>query len=66
MPDSLANISPEVASFLDYATVEKGLASNSIVSYGRDLHKFTAYLQKSNLELDQVRHEHIRKFLETL
>lgn len=66
MPESIAKISSEVASFLDYATVEKGLASNSIVSYGRDLHKFTAYLQKSNLELDQVRHEHIRKFLETL
>ncbi len=66
MPDSLAKISSEVASFLDYATVEKGLASNSIVSYGRDLQKFAAYLHKSNLELDQVRHEHIRKFLETL
>lgn len=66
MPDSLAKTSPEVASFLDYATVEKGLASNSIVSYGRDLQKFAAYLHKSKLELDQVRHEHIRKFLETL
>ncbi len=66
MPDSLAKISSEVASFLDYATVEKGLASNSIVSYGRDLQKFAAYLHKSNLELDQVRHEHVRKFLETL
>jgi integrase/recombinase XerD len=66
MPDSLAKISSEVASFLDYATVEKGLASNSIVSYGRDLHKFASYLHKSNLDLDQVRHEHIRKFLETL
>jgi integrase/recombinase XerD len=66
MPDPHANISLEVATFLDYATVEKGLASNSIVSYGRDLRKFAEYLHNSKLPLDQVRHEHIRKFLETL
>jgi integrase/recombinase XerD len=66
MPDPLANNSSEVATFLDYATVEKGLAPNSIASYGRDLRKFAAYLDKSKLSLDHVRHEHIRKFLETL
>jgi len=66
MPDSLANISSEVASFLDYATVEKGLAQNSIVSYRRDLRKFAEYLHKSKLPIEQVRLEHIRKFLETL
>ena len=66
MPESLGNISSEVSTFLDYATVEKGLASNSIASYGRDLSKFAAYLRKSNLPLDQVRHEDIRRFLETL
>ena len=66
MPDPLANIWSEVASFLDYATVEKGLAPNSITSYGRDLRKFAAYLHKSKLALEKVRHEDIRKFLETL
>lgn len=66
MPDSLANISSEVLSFLDYATVEKGLAPNSIASYGRDLRKFAAQLNKSELTIEQVRHEHIRNFLETL
>jgi len=66
MPDPSANISSEVASFLDYARVEKGLASNSIVSYGRDLRKFAVYMGNSGLALDKVRHEHLRKFLESL
>jgi len=66
MTGPLANISSEVASFLDYATVEKGLAPNSILSYGRDLRKFAAYLHNSDLALERVRHEDIRKFLETL
>jgi integrase/recombinase XerD len=66
MPDSLANISPEVASFLDYATVEKGLAPNSLQSYGRDLRRFAGYVCQKKLALDEVRHEHIRNFLESL
>jgi integrase/recombinase XerD len=66
MPEPLANISSEVASFLDYATVEKGLAANSVSSYGRDLRKFAQYLQDSKLSLEEVRHEQVRKFLETL
>lgn len=66
MPDPIINISTEVAGFLDYARVEKGLAANSVVSYGRDLRKFATFLQTSRLTLDSVRHEHIRKFLESL
>lgn len=60
------SVSAEVASFLDYARVEKGLSPNSISGYRRDLQKFFIYLQESHLELDRVRHEDIRKFLESL
>ena len=66
MPAPPGKISLEVASFLDYATVEKGLAPNSIAGYGRDLRKFAGYLHNSKLALAQVRREHIRRFLETL
>jgi integrase/recombinase XerD len=66
MLDPVTDLPSAVASFLDYVRVEKGLAPNSVTSYQQDLRKFVQYLQKSNLELEKVRHEHIRKFLETL
>lgn len=33
-------------SFLDYLSVEKGLSRNTILSYGRDLHKFLLHLKR--------------------
>jgi integrase/recombinase XerD len=66
MPDPFANISSEVDVFLDYARVEKGLAANSIESYGRDLRKFAIYLRGAGLRLEKVKREHVRKFLESL
>lgn len=66
MPDSNDHIPTEVASFLDYARVEKGLASNSVTSYQRDLRKFDLYIHGAGLKLDEIRYEHLRKFLESL
>jgi integrase/recombinase XerD len=66
MLGSPANVLSEVADFLDYARVEKGLSPNSITSYRQDLQKFVLYLQESGLELGQIRHENLRKFLESL
>ena len=58
--------SPELSAFLDYARVEKGLASNSIASYRRDLLKFTAFLRYRSVALKNVTRGDIRDFLAEL
>jgi len=58
--------SPELSAFLDYARVEKGLASNSIASYRRDLLKFTAFLRYRSVALESVTRDDIRDFLAEL
>ncbi len=35
----------DVASFQNYLTAERGLADNTVISYGRDLRKFARYLE---------------------
>lgn len=57
---------PELAAFLDYVRVEKGLAANSIASYRRDLLKFTDYLKRSSLSFEQVSRDDLRSFLAEL
>ena len=63
-PDRVA--SPELSAFLDYARVEKGLASNSIASYRRDLLKFTAFLRHRSVALENTTRDDIRDFLAEL
>ncbi len=61
-----SSTSTELNEFLDYARVEKGLASNSIESYGRDLVEFVGYLRRGRKSLDRVNREDIRDFLASL
>jgi integrase/recombinase XerD len=56
----------EVRSFLDYIRVEKGLASNTVLAYGRDLMKFVSYLSRHDRSFAEVKREDIRDFLATL
>jgi integrase/recombinase XerD len=58
--------SPELNAFLDYARVEKGLASNSIASYRRDLLKFIAFLRLRDVGLETATRDDIRDFLAEL
>ncbi|MEA2462787.1 MAG: integrase/recombinase XerD [Acidobacteriota bacterium] len=52
--------------FLDYLSVEKGLAKNSLSAYSVDLRHFGHYLNDSSLEIDRVERIHIVKYFQLL
>jgi integrase/recombinase XerD len=55
-----------VTSFLRYVLVEKGLAATTIQSYRSDLRKFSSFLKRSKLQLEDVRTRHIVDYLAEL
>jgi len=57
---------PELIEYLDYARVEKGLASNSITSYRRDLTEFADHLRRERKRLTRTNRDDIRRFLASL
>ncbi len=52
--------------FLDYLTVEKGLAKNSIASYRIDLRHFGHWLANQKLDLEKVERVHIVRYFQAL
>jgi integrase/recombinase XerD len=53
--------------FLSYLRVEKGLSQNTILAYGRDLKRFTAFLaSRRKREIGEVNREDIVDFLSSL
>jgi len=52
--------------YLDYLTVEKGLAKNSLSSYGTDLRRFGAWLDAHSLETDSVQRQQITRYFQSL
>jgi len=53
--------------FLSYCRVERGLAQNTILAYGRDLRKFAAFLHKRRQEkLEGASREDVVDFLSSL
>ena len=49
-------------SFLDHLTIERGLSSNSISAYRRDLAKFSDFLDKEKLDFERVSEDEIISF----
>ena len=56
----------EIRAFLNYLRVEKGLSTNTLHAYRRDLAKFALYAAKRGLALDQFTHSTMIDFLRTL
>jgi integrase/recombinase XerD len=52
--------------FLQYLTVERGLATLSIAAYGTDLVQFTAFLKKRGRVLVTARHDDITDYMSEL
>jgi integrase/recombinase XerD len=59
-------LEPQIRSFLNYLRVEKGLSTNTLNAYRRDLQKFAAFATKRGLTLDQFTHSDVIDFLRTL
>jgi integrase/recombinase XerD len=56
-----------IHAFLSYLRVEKGLSQNTILAYGRDLKRFTAFLAKRRkFEMNTVDREDVVDFLASL
>ncbi|MCX6441945.1 MAG: site-specific tyrosine recombinase XerD [Actinobacteria bacterium] len=49
-------------SFLDHLTIERGLSSNSISAYRRDLAKFFVFLDKEKLDFERLSEDEIISF----
>src|SRR6476620_8990177 len=56
----------EISSFLNYITVEQGLALNTQSAYRRDLEKFAKYLERQKVQLSAVRRGLVQAFLAEL
>ena len=59
-------ISATISSFLTYVKVEKGLSSNTVSAYRRDLVKFDVFAQKRKLSLEAVSRDDLVDFLASL
>lgn len=57
---------PDLAEFLTYLTIEKGLAVNTRGAYRRDIEKYLNFLEASDLNLGRVRPENVTVFLDSM
>ncbi|HEV8660148.1 MAG TPA: site-specific tyrosine recombinase XerD [Thermoanaerobaculia bacterium] len=55
-----------LALFLDYLTIEKGLAKNSLAAYGTDLRRFGSHLAKKGIDIENVQRVDIVRYFQSL
>jgi len=65
-PDSGPYFVTYLPIFLDFLTVEKGLAKNSLSAYSTDLRNFGRYLADQKLELERVERINIVRYFQSL
>lgn len=59
-------LSSAISSFLTHVKVEKGLSTNTISAYRRDLTKFLEFVRKRNLRIEDVSRDDLVDFLAAL
>jgi integrase/recombinase XerD len=59
-------LSVAISSFLTYVRVEKGLSTNTVAAYGRDLRKFEEFAKPRKLTLESVSRDDLVDFLADL
>jgi integrase/recombinase XerD len=52
-----------INAYFNYIKVEKGLSSNTVAAYSRDLKKFALFAKESGIELEGVARDHVVEFL---
>jgi len=61
------SLGQNVKSFLDYLTIEAGLADNTVLAYGRDLKSFLKYCKSNNIsQLQEIKPTFIQHYLRIL
>ncbi len=65
-PSARIALPAEIQAFLEYLRVEKGLATNTMLGYQRDLVEFAEFQTKTGRQLAETRREDLRNFLASL
>ncbi len=52
-----------INAYFNYIKVEKGLSSNTVAAYSRDLKKFALFAKEGGIELEGVSRDHVVEFL---
>src|SRR5579863_3563662 len=57
------DMTPAIALFLTHVRLEKGLSSNTVAAYQRDMAKFNGFVQKRKLTVETVSRDDLVDFL---